>query len=60
MKQRDFDGERGAHHVDCSDCSSDLHLLKWDAERDEEPQFCPFCGSEDIWYAAEALEPRTH
>lgn len=56
MEQRHFRGERGAFHIDCHDCGVDAHVVRWDQFRGEnEPTNCPYCGSDDIWYADESL-----
>lgn len=56
MRQANFRGEQGAYHIECHECGVDLHLLNWDRrEDDREPLHCPYCGSEDIWYADEAV-----
>lgn len=56
MKQTDFRGEHGAYHLECHECGADIHLVNWDIREDgRNPMHCPYCGSEDIWYADEMV-----
>jgi len=56
MKQTDFRGERGAYHLECYGCNADVHLINWNArEERQNPSHCPYCGSDEIWIADEAV-----
>lgn len=56
MEQADFRGEHGAYHPECHGLRADIHLINWNGREDgRDPMHCPYCGSEDIWSADEAV-----
>ena len=55
MRQADFRGKQGAYHLECHGCKADAHLINWNGREDgRNPKRCPYCGSEEIWYADES------